>query len=349
MLYLYITQIPPKTTEREVSSYFSKFGSIEKISVAKGKGEWKKLNARIEIDSKYSYKAILKQAHFLNRAKIHVEPFLSGDDLEQKRMDQASRRISLFKIKGKISIDEIVRKLSYHGNIESHHFIKYKEKKDKKYGFVTFEDSATAQYWIEAGKITVKNIDITIKPYKGPGQSHPKNTQKSIKKSKKTKKQKKTSQKALMRRGHTEETQGLVNSSNSLSNRGFDSQEDRNSHWEPNGFRDLEYKRERPYYQMPTPSSINTASGKIRRRRNVKLNQNNERVEYSNNTIRQIARGCQYLQEPQFNAGNCQANLPSKKIDCILSLSLRVHSNHRKANLRFNRPIGRAMPKKMRF
>jgi len=69
MLYLYITQIPTKTTETEVSNYFSKFGKIQKISVAKGKGEWRKLNARLEIESEMSYKDILKQAHFLNRVK----------------------------------------------------------------------------------------------------------------------------------------------------------------------------------------------------------------------------------------------------------------------------------------
>ena len=188
MLYLYVTQIPSRTTESQVVEHFEKYGKISSISLAKGKGEWKKLNAKIELDSKLSYKTLHGKAHILNGERVNVEQFLTGQQLDRKKQEQANRRISLFKIKGPMSDAEIIEALEAHGTVESHHFIKYREKKDKKYGFVTFEQKESAAYWISEGKVIIKDLEISIKPYSGPQKKEKKPKAKKQKKAKKKRK-----------------------------------------------------------------------------------------------------------------------------------------------------------------
>ena len=166
MLYLYVTQIPADTTESDIHAHFSKFGSVSKLYLAKGKGEWKKLNAKVELDTELSYPEILNLKHSINHCKVKVDQYLSGRELAEKTRSEAKWRVSLFRIKGNVTDLEIISKLSTSRVVESYYFIKCKEKKDKKYGFVTFEDEAAARYWIGQGKLRVGHIDIKIKPYK---------------------------------------------------------------------------------------------------------------------------------------------------------------------------------------
>jgi len=243
-----------------------------------------------------------------------------------------------------------VRKLSYHGEVESHHFIKYKEKKDKKYGFVTFEESATADYWIRVGKISVKNIEIIIKPYKGPGKAQ-QFTKKSHRKSINfnnniNKKQNKypinSKKKAQMRRGYTAETQALVYSSQSLSNPGYEAQKNFGQDpWQNEEFDQFEYeicqreRRLRESAQMMTPNSIESASNKIRRRkylnRGSKESPNNQR---KNDKIRQISQKFRINSKIDKQVGYNFQQLSA--VEQVKRESIYVKANHFYANLQFN-------------
>lgn len=166
ILNLYVSQIPYKTAESEIYEHFTKFGSVKNLSIAKGKGNWNKLNAKIDLQSSHSYKFLFSKSHFLGGKRVIVDRFLTGGELEKKNKSVGQRRVSLFGIKGSVTSKDVLHFLSCFGEIESHHFIKYKDKRNKKYGFVTFEHEESARRCVGCKTIQIKGVAIKIKPYK---------------------------------------------------------------------------------------------------------------------------------------------------------------------------------------
>lgn len=166
LLNLYVSQIPYKTSESEIYAYFSNFGEIKNLSIAKGKGNWNKLNAKIDLQSSNSYSHITNKSHYLGGSRVIVDRFLTGEDLQVKNKSIGNRRVSLFGIKGPATSKDVLHFLRCFGEIESHHFIKYKDKKNKKYGFVTFATEESARKCVLCEAIEVNGVEIKIKPYK---------------------------------------------------------------------------------------------------------------------------------------------------------------------------------------
>lgn len=166
LINLYISQIPNTTTEHEIYEYFSNFGQIKNLSIAKGKGNWNKLNAKVDLQCNIPAKSLLTKKHFLGGSRVIVDKFLTGEELEMKNKSIGNRRVSLFGIKGGVTTNDVLHYLRCFGEIESHHFIKYKDKRNKKYGFVTFMKEESARKCFMCQTIEVNGLPIKIKPYK---------------------------------------------------------------------------------------------------------------------------------------------------------------------------------------
>lgn len=166
LLHLYVSQIPYKTSEDEIQNYFSNFGTVKNLSIAKGKGNWNKLNAKIDLQTSCSFRSLMSKKHILGGKRVLMDRFLTGNELEKKNKSVENRRVSVFGIKGGLTSKDVLHYLRCFGEIESHHFIKYKDKRNKKYGFVTFAKEESARKCVGCQTIDINGIPIKIKPYK---------------------------------------------------------------------------------------------------------------------------------------------------------------------------------------
>ena len=172
MIYkLFVTQIPSAYDKEDLLRCFNHDPRLEIEAFIKGKGFFNKKRAIIVTSNKPLFNYLLKKSRINSPEGFNllIEEYLQGESLEKRVNDQAQRRVSLFKIKGHNSERRLKEALSVFGSVESCYMIKYRDKKDKYYGFATFETKDSCARAISAGKCQFNGKEIFIKPYKTPG------------------------------------------------------------------------------------------------------------------------------------------------------------------------------------
>lgn len=169
MIYkLFVTQIPSAYDKEDLLKCFNNDTRLSIEAFINGKGFYNKKRAIIMTSNKSLFKLILNQGHIQSPEgyNLLIEEYLQGDSLEKRVNDQAQRRVSLFKIKGHISERRLKEALSVFGPVESCYMIKYRDKKDKYYGFATFQTKDCALQAISNGSCMLNGKEIVVKPYK---------------------------------------------------------------------------------------------------------------------------------------------------------------------------------------
>jgi hypothetical protein len=176
MIYkIFVTQIPSAYEKADLLRCFNNDSRLVIESFIQGKGFYNKKRAIVITSHMPLFKSLLNQGKIraFDGETLLLEEYLVGASLEKRVNDQAQRRVSLFKIKGHHSERRLNEALSIFGPVESCYMIKYKDKKDKYYGFATFVDKYSATQAISAGTCTLGNKIIFIKPYKQTNNSKP--------------------------------------------------------------------------------------------------------------------------------------------------------------------------------
>lgn len=164
---LFVTAIPSHFEKQDVLDCFFNDSRLCIEQLIKAKGSYNKKKAVISTDDEalFDFWSNQRQIVIPSGETLLVEVYLQGKSLEKRVNDQVKRRVSLFKIKGEISESRLRHALSIFGPVESCYTIKYRDKKDKYYGFATFQDLESASKALSQGKCILSGHEIVIKPY----------------------------------------------------------------------------------------------------------------------------------------------------------------------------------------
>jgi hypothetical protein len=165
---LFVTQIPTSYDKEHLLRCFGHDSRLSIEAFIKGKGFYNKKRAIVATSNKSLFKSLLKQGSITSPQgyDLLIEEYLQGESLEKRVQSQALRRVSLFKIKGHTSESRLKEALSVFGPVESCYMIKYRDKKDKYYGFATFDNQRSTILAISQGNCQLNGKSIVIKPYK---------------------------------------------------------------------------------------------------------------------------------------------------------------------------------------
>lgn len=101
----------------------------------------------------------------LKECTIKCEKQLKGDELAKKELDVASRKVSVFNIRGTYNEAQFTELFLRFGEIEVAYFNEYKDKKNKFHGFVTFKNQQSAQIALQTGSFVFNDYIVKIKKF----------------------------------------------------------------------------------------------------------------------------------------------------------------------------------------
>ena len=150
---LFVSAIPSTFEKQNVLDCFFNDPRLNVEQLIRAKGSYNKKKAVISTSDQDLFDFWLKQGQIVipTGETLLVEVYLQGKSLEKRVSDQAKRRVSLFKIKGNVSESRLRQALSVFGPVESCYTIKYRDKKDKFYGFATFKHLESATQALSQG------------------------------------------------------------------------------------------------------------------------------------------------------------------------------------------------------
>lgn len=165
---LFVSRIPPSTEKMELAGYFSQFGEIFDIYISQYKTNFTPRVARVTMRDRSSYHHILSiNNHWIKKGnRIKVEPLLTGQRLEEKIVEENSRKVTVFGIYGYPKRKVFEKAFKKFGKVDFCYFSHYKDRPYKALGFVVFFDKISVAKALKAGFAKIDKKKVKILPFR---------------------------------------------------------------------------------------------------------------------------------------------------------------------------------------
>lgn len=166
---IFIGSLPGKTTRLDLQQYFSVFGWIKSIRIAK-KGSRCKGFATMVFKYESSLEKLRKTESPL---KIHgrhifVEEFLSGKNLHSKHMATNSKRVFIKRLSTNLTDLDLQLAFSSFGEIESAYRLVTILGEQKTFGFVSFKELSSVRRCLEQKYVFINGCKVQAVKFQKP-------------------------------------------------------------------------------------------------------------------------------------------------------------------------------------
>lgn len=162
---IYIGSLPPKTSTRDINTYFSSFVTIIDIKRMKNKGRKSPGYIILKVSTEDEFNLLLSQEHYIGNQKVIVKPYLTPKQRLSLETSMLDKRVYIKSLPASMD-QEVLRQLfTKYGEITSI-ILKKKQKSNITYAFITFLYASSASRCLEEGFVEFEDKILEIKDYK---------------------------------------------------------------------------------------------------------------------------------------------------------------------------------------
>lgn len=166
---LYIGNIPKDLSESDISTYFTTVCPHSTFSLVRAaKDDSSRAGfGFLKTGGNHEVKMVLANEHYVNGHLLKCEEYSGSEEPVPVRNSLRRRRLFIRNLKKTITDDEIFLFFSQYGELESAYSVKaHASTKSRSFGYVTFKEEEPALKLISWGKVTIKDIEISIHPFR---------------------------------------------------------------------------------------------------------------------------------------------------------------------------------------
>lgn len=179
---IHVSKLPKSCTKEDLMNHFGTYGPVYSAKIKRDKSKKSKGHGKVTFSNSEGYNASLSQAenHFIHGVQISIQPFLSGENLEKKEINESEKKIVIFGIKFWMKKGYLIKAFKKFGYVSDAELRSGNER--KRHAVLTFrkkkeaDDAAKKRFhFFENNKFSVSIYD----PKAARKKSHKKNIKKS--------------------------------------------------------------------------------------------------------------------------------------------------------------------------